>query len=430
MVKKHLAQEVTIFILISILFFTPLYKSYEGDGNQGAWPMYMHDFSHTGKSAYSGPRKNTHILWSIDLTSHRTWFTSPIVDSKGDIWIGGEYKVYYVSSEGKIIGNISLETSIESLSFGFGDDTIYVNTWEVTPPMGSTFKKYLFSIDRNNMKIRWKFEYNGSLAPPLVGPDETVYVVEYNGSIYALSYDGKCKWKYDIEGFSSAVMGLNDTIYVGGYNSKKLYAFSKDGTLKWNISIGSIYSSPSVDNDGTIYVSAGDSFYAIYPDGEVKWKIPNLYLSTVAIGKNAVYGVDVEYIYAISKTGNVLWKYKPEGYTPGLYDAPPVLDKDETIYLTDEAGYIYALKSNGELLWKYKVSNESITTSAIIGGNGIIYLATNDGKLYALEGDVANLEDNERNDILSNTPWDYIIICLGGVVSVAVIYYFKVVRKR
>ncbi|MEF8847384.1 MAG: PQQ-binding-like beta-propeller repeat protein, partial [Candidatus Paceibacterota bacterium] len=47
------------------------------------------------------------------------------------------------------------------------------------------------------------------------------------------------------------------------------------GTLKWKYKTGdSVYSSPAISSDGTIYVgSHDDHLYAINPDGTLKWKI-------------------------------------------------------------------------------------------------------------------------------------------------------------
>ncbi|MEF8836175.1 MAG: PQQ-binding-like beta-propeller repeat protein, partial [Candidatus Thermoplasmatota archaeon] len=46
-----------------------------------------------------------------------------------------------------------------------------------------------------------------------------------------------------------------------------------DGTEEWNFTTGnSVYSSPAIDSDGTIYVGSYDNnLYALNPDGTEKW---------------------------------------------------------------------------------------------------------------------------------------------------------------
>ena len=47
-----------------------------------------------------------------------------------------------------------------------------------------------------------------------------------------------------------------------------------NGTLKWKfLTGGSVYSSPAIGVNGTIYVGSDDCYlYAINPDGTLKWK--------------------------------------------------------------------------------------------------------------------------------------------------------------
>ena len=85
---------------------------------------------------------------------------------------------------------------------------------------------------------------------------------------------GTLKWAFETEGsiFSSPAMGVDGTIYVGnkGWN---LYAINPDGTEKWVFpALYWVLSSPAVEKDGTVYVGSIDlRVYAINPDSTEKW---------------------------------------------------------------------------------------------------------------------------------------------------------------
>jgi hypothetical protein len=89
--------------------------------------------------------------------------------------------------------------------------------------------------------------------------------------------------------------------------------------LKWRIkpSTGSIQSSPAIAQDGTIYIGTSittvmDSFYAIYPDGQIKWGffINEWVHSSPAIAADGtIYvGSDNGKLYAINPDGTEKWK--------------------------------------------------------------------------------------------------------------------------
>ena len=56
---------------------------------------------------------------------------------------------------------------------------------------------------------------------------------------------------------------------------------ANNGSQKWKLATGEVQSSPAVGADGTIYVGAYYSLWAINPDGTEKWEFPTgLYVSS------------------------------------------------------------------------------------------------------------------------------------------------------
>ncbi len=413
-----------LLIFLAAETILPWSGSEETQKNDCDWTMYMHDSQHSGRSPCMGPHMNPHVLWSLNLTKYREWFTTPLIYD-GYLWIASDSNILFrVNISTQEVKKIFLNSTMEAY-LAIGNNEVYVNTQYIPPPLSAPLPHYMYSLNMSG-GVLWKIQYNGSVSAPTISEDGTIYTVEENGSIYAVSPNGSVKWKYMVYGYSSPVIGIDGTIYVGGYDSKKLYAFDDEGHLKWSIEVGRIYTSPSVGDDGTIYVSGGKNFYAIEPDGKIKWKISNLFLSTVAISSDGtIYGVNALYLYAISPEGKIKWKFKPEGHTPGLLSAPPVIDRDGIVYIGDDKGYVYALNSMGSLLWNLKLNNEPITTSPIIGGNGILYILTINGKLYAIGGDTGD-QETQNNTLENFILWSSVI----AVVASAIILPYYLYRRR
>ena len=84
---------------------------------------------------------------------------------------------------------------------------------------------------------------------------------------------GMEEWKFEADDSinSSAIIGMDDNIYVGSEDGN-LYALDQGGTERWSFETGgSVRSSPAIDKDNTIYVGSTDhNLYALNPDGSEK----------------------------------------------------------------------------------------------------------------------------------------------------------------
>lgn len=93
--------------------------------------------------------------------------------------------------------------------------------------------------------------------------------------------EGSRKWSYSndqeeikgIAGTPHPVLNGRKTVYVT-LGDGKLYAIEADGTKKWSVQPGDeefFSSSPTLGEEGTVYVGATDGLYAIRPNGTQKW---------------------------------------------------------------------------------------------------------------------------------------------------------------
>jgi outer membrane protein assembly factor BamB len=300
------------------------------------------------------------------------------------------------------------------------DGTVYIGTLNGPDHDGDL---YAFNPDGT---LKWKYHTYGVMGAPTIGSDGTIYVGGHWGMLYAFNPNGTVKWTFDIyfsdtgniktEGnlwdrtiYSSPAVGADGTIYIATYNGDGLYAINPDGTLKWKYRISNVmYSTPAIGSDGTIYL--GDisfTFYAINPDGTLKWKYnanSQIYGSpaigsdgTIYVGISGTFGSKQGQLIAFNPDGSIKWTYLADGE---IWEDIKI-GSDGTLYFGTRDGMsgngtygidrsFYAVNPDGTLKWKYKI-NGAYITGYFIGADGIIYVGSSDfyenGDLYAFTPD-------------------------------------------
>jgi hypothetical protein len=199
--------------------------------------------------------------------------SSPILGNDGTIYVGSKnVYLYAIKSNGKM--KWALTPTLSSLT-----------TSPALTPDGSTLYVYdpfnwLFAFTSDGEFI-WSKQlsttFGGTTDAPVVGPSGNIYLMPntaFETEFYAFNPTGKIKWSFDT-GYtesSTPAIGPNGTIYLG---TKTLFAINPDGSQRWKFEgEGWVYGeTPIVDGAGTIYWSRQGPFYAINPNGKVKWEI-------------------------------------------------------------------------------------------------------------------------------------------------------------
>ncbi len=200
---------------------------------------------------------------------------------------------------------------------------------------------------------------------------------------------GILKWKFRMDGAvdSSPVIDKNETIYLGGWYD--FYAINPDGSLKWKYGKigGWVESAAVIDENGTIYfgTSIGEQnfLYALNSNGTFKWKYRSGQIwSSPTIGYDGIiyFGSYNKNIYALYPNGTLKWKFKTGSYV----DTSPAIDDDGIIYCGSSDHNLYALYPNGTVKWKYNAGCR-IGGDPTIGDDGTIYFGgVEEAALYAL----------------------------------------------
>lgn len=204
------------------------------------------------------------------------------------------------------------------------------------------------------------------------------------------------------------------------------------------------YSSPAVDDDGTIYISTGiylgtdwGSLYAVNPDGTEKWHSGLDYEDEMAFSCPAIefdgtiyIGAERHYsgfVYAFNPDGTKKWKYAVEGQGRTVR-ASPTIGADGTIYIaTKSGGYdvpakIIALSPSGVKQWEFIVETfhgpgaaDDVYSTPSIGADGMIYFGSENEHFYAVNPDGTL---NWRIQVAHSINWSSAAILPDGTIYV------------
>jgi len=165
--------------------------------------------------------------------------------------------------------------------------------------------------------------------------------------------------------------------------------------IKWRLDYHGSNSPPVISADGTLYVSGDDDvFYAVKPDGTIKWTVDinftgYSFQNSPAVGPDGTIYVrgdgDSNLLALDPADGHELWRVNVgSGY------GPPVVGNDGTIYISDSAWdtILHAYNPNGTLKWEAPdVGREQYIalspdgTRVYIGGYNLSCLDATDGTI-------------------------------------------------
>ncbi len=259
-------------------------------------------------------------------------------------------------------------------------------------------------------RIRWRFQTAGLYIQgrPGVGPDGTVYALDVDGHLYALTSAGGLKWIFNTAATAvqSVDVGADGTVYIASAGNT-IYAVNPDGTLKWQVSDPSgeaVEAGPNVGSDGNIYAATEDSGIAnglgaitISPAGQILSNRAG-YLAGRGrdfLTREIVFGAPNRFYFVLNNIDNNsgLQFFQLGGSflfvrSAGGSDEQPDVDAAGNIYSNIDSTQIGVFDVNGNLL------RSTFFTGALsapnLGADGTIYQAESfPTNLRALNPDLA-----------------------------------------
>lgn len=310
---------------------------------------------------------------------------------------------------------------------------------------------------KSNASYRWFLgsgSSNGSFA--VLDAEDNIYSQGTDKYLYSVNNSGELNWKILNQncGFVSPVVGPDDRIYVGDYQDY-FYCFDpQDGREIWSKNFGypasGFVNAPVITDDGHIYISSWDgNLYAMTLEGELLWFFnqPYSFQGIPAVDKNGNVYVMTDRLYCLNAlTGDVNWSFLPEDDQNGskwFFESSPVIADDNTVYII---GYnnkpdntilcLFAVDVNGNEKWRYVLLEKDhidmgLRTSPAIDADGtILIVLTSIDTLIALnpDGSLRNTKSFNRKlsyeaspsiDLYGNVYISYTngLACLSGDLS-------------
>jgi outer membrane protein assembly factor BamB len=267
--------------------------------------------------------------------------SSPALDENSNyIYIGNDQGTFYsFTSDGALRWEVHLSSFLTCPSIG-ASDVVYVHAGD-----------YLYAIYKSNGKIKWKYEVGFSSSSPAIGRSGTIYVGGKDWYLYALNNNGTLKWKYKTGPLfsmplaSSPSLDDDENVYIEGVDWY-LYCIDSNGNTKWKYKSSSLknFASPSIDFNGNIYMIGGDGeLYVVKKNGKLNWSYASdKLLTSPTLGQNGeIYIGGMNGLYVI-ENGILKWEYSADSV-----HSNPIL-KNGTIYFGSDDGYLYAIHASSD----------------------------------------------------------------------------------
>jgi len=443
-----------------------------GISTDAYWAGTQNDRYHRGKSSVGTvgmiPNEST-VLVSFTGMAGRTagaseWLQGCIaIDDEGTLYVCSDGAHFYaINADGTVKWVRDLTDNYYGY-YGYGTPLL-TNDGAVVMPLDGI----VIALNTTDGSTRWIRQlpvgdsWACSSAGVGIGADGTIYVVENDDKIYALTTNGSVKWSHalDIPSYErvcTPVVAQNGYVIVGDWDGYLYALHPTDGHVVWSIQMKYLspygyYSdpyqmtTPVIALDGTIYVTHGNLAYgsqfpawiqyralwSIDPDdGSVNWVYAKgayetgIYSSgevdsspLILSNGNIVMRMYPDKFACVSPSGDEVWftdLYEEYGFdygviTPSYYDL--ILDANDYIYGSCTYGSVYCLDStDGSLEWIQDIGDGAWLTGLSIGKDGVLYVGASSGdwgddpRIYAFAPEMEE-EDVCVDDNCFDGAWD------------------------
>jgi len=242
--------------------------------------------------------------WATDIGAQ---VIAPVTLQSNFLFVGtSSQQIRAYSVAGNLIWKTEIDKNIKTPIAVSGDNTLFFGT----------VNGFLYAINGDTGRVRWKFYVDTEVGPPSIGRDGTVYIVG-NTFMHAVNpSNGHVYWRKDVFNFSNVPLvldGEDHIVYIrrGGF----VDCYDLQGNYRWE----------AYDDTGTV-ILANMVQPIIYQDMVI----------FATAGGGDLYAMDlnagtVRWQYSVANSGN------PLQFTPTSLSTPAV-DAQGTIFLCDTTG--------------------------------------------------------------------------------------------
>jgi outer membrane protein assembly factor BamB len=253
-------------------------------------------------------------------------------------------------------------------------------------------------------KQLWTLQLRGLVLSPALGSGGRVYVQDMSGQLTAIDTgtNGRHTVAWTIQtgtdSFGSPAIAADGTIYVTA--GRTLFAVADDGTrarLRWSFAApAEIEVSAAVATGGTVVLgSNGDVEQGVTPTGHLAWSFrtgTQSYSSAVTADGDAYFGDNNGFVTIVNATTGALIR-REQGLPPaagrtsagvGVWTAP-LVDAAGNTYVGTAAGHIDGYGPTGGKLWDIDTGGQD-AGYPMLTADGLLVLGSNTGILYGVSG--------------------------------------------
>lgn len=359
--------------------------------------MHRGDTRHTGRSRFLGPAR-AERYWAHETGDHVVG--QAVVGRDGTIYVGSRDRHVYAlsSSGGSVIWRRDLGGDVYSSpalhTDAGGRERLYV---------GSD-ANFFFVLDAADGEVLVHLRTEGDLDTGIVVADDGTAYFGAGQELWAVAPDGRVRFRFRARDkiFSSPSLDDDGTVYVGSQDDR-LYALTAEGQLRWSFTArNDIDSGPVVGDDGTVYFGSDDHrVYALDRNGELRWQtdVGGYVRTPVALGLDAnvlvpVFGPHARLVSLDAATGQQQWEFtvsRSEANELGVGSSPAV-DREGNIYFGADDDYLYALERSGVMRWIYQTRG-NVDADPVLAAEGVLVVGSDDHFVHALRADPPFLGD-------------------------------------
>jgi outer membrane protein assembly factor BamB len=363
------------------------------------WSCFQGDPQHSGRSVnVVGAPLDLAATFACDSQISG----SPVVRWDGNVLVGAKDAKLYC-----------LEPDLDSAVW-IADLTSYGSTIYFSAPALDDSDNVYITTDRRLVKVDrdgavlWSWPSNNSLTirhSSAIGKDGKVYFACYSDSLYALNPDSTLAWARDLGASVNAApaLGSDGRIYVATTRdtlSRKLWCFSPDGSSPWSYDLAAEaeYASPAIGPDSTIYIGAGRYFYAVWPNGTLRWRdsLAAMVQSCPAVAnESTLYVLAGARLYCIGTDSVVRWRRT----IGGSNCCSPAVDAEGNVYVgtaSSSSSVFYCIAPDSTVRDSYVIGDD-IWSSPAIGESGRVYVGCMNDSLYLFKGSGAGVAERRRS---------------------------------
>lgn len=261
----------------------------------------------------------------------------------------------------------------------------------------------VYALDLRDGKLLWIFDAAERIVASPVIKGEKVFIVGSGGKCYLLSLsDGSVIWSNgDINGFAETIPLIYKDMILFGTWGNRFYALNAStGVTRWEWNDG--YSNRMLSPAACVAVATDNRIFIVAPDrkmtcleastGKLIWQSG---LDGNNVRESMGVSSDSTLIYAKTMEGNIIGVpvFEQEGKitwkaeTNIGYDIAPsvIREKNGVIFIASDKGVIYAIeRESGKLLWSHRISSCLINQVLPVNSHTVI-CSSMDGVLTMLK---------------------------------------------